>query len=112
VWLETPTNPTLKVFDIAKCAKICKEKGVLLAVDNTFFTPFLMNPLELGADLVVHSCTKYLGGHSDAVGGCICLNDKDLYDRLFFASKSIGSGQQPFEAYLILRGTKTLAVRV
>ena len=112
VWLETPTNPTLKIFDIKAIADVCKEKKTLLVVDNTFLTPYLQNPLDLGADVVVHSMTKYLGGHSDVVGGCIMLNDKDLYDRLFFNIKSIGTGIAPFEAYLVLRGIKTLALRV
>lgn len=112
VWAETPTNPTLKICDIAAIAKICKEKKTLLAVDNTFFTPYLQNPLDLGADMVVHSITKYIGGHSDVVMGAIMLNDKELYDKLFFAGKSIGSGASPFDCYLALRGSKTLAVRV
>jgi len=112
VWLETPTNPTLKVFDIAAVAKATKEMGALLVVDNTFFTPFLQNPLDLGADMVVHSITKYIGGHSDVVMGCICLNDAELYDRLYFVMKSIGTGAPAFESYLALRGSKTLAVRM
>lgn len=112
VWAETPTNPTLKICDIAGIAKICKEKKALLVVDNTFFTPYLQNPLDLGADMVVHSITKYIGGHSDVVMGAIMLNDKALYDKLFFTSKSIGSGASPFDCYLALRGSKTLAVRV
>lgn len=112
VWAETPTNPTLKICDIAAIAKICKEKKTLLVVDNTFFTPYLQNPLDLGADMVVHSITKYIGGHSDVVMGAIMLNDKEMYDKLFFAGKSIGSGASPFDCYLALRGSKTLAVRV
>jgi cystathionine gamma-lyase len=112
VWAETPTNPTLKICDIAAIAKICKERGALLVVDNTFFTPYLQNPLDLGADMVVHSITKYIGGHSDVVMGAIMLNDKALYDRLFFTMKSIGSGASPFDCYLALRGSKTLHVRV
>jgi cystathionine gamma-lyase len=112
VWAETPTNPTLKICDIAGIAKICKEKKALLVVDNTFFTPYLQNPLDLGADMVVHSITKYIGGHSDVVMGAIMLNDKALYDRLFFTIKSIGSGASPFDCFLALRGSKTLHVRV
>jgi len=112
VWAETPTNPTLRICDIASIAKICKEKKALMVVDNTFFTPYLQNPLDLGADMVVHSITKYIGGHSDVVMGAIMLNDKALYDRLFFTIKSIGSGASPFDCYLALRGSKTLAVRV
>lgn len=112
VWAETPTNPTLKICDIAGIAKICKEKKALMVVDNTFLTPYLQNPLDLGADMVVHSITKYIGGHSDVVMGAIMLNDKALYDRLFFTIKSIGSGASPFDCYLALRGSKTLHVRV
>lgn len=112
VWAETPTNPTLKIFDIKAVAQVCKEKKVLLVVDNTFLTPYLQNPLDLGADIVVHSITKYIGGHSDVVMGAIMLNDKELYDRLFFVIKSIGSGASPFDCYLALRGSKTLAIRV
>jgi cystathionine gamma-lyase len=112
VWAETPTNPTLKICDIAGIAKICKEKKALMVVDNTFFTPYLQNPLDLGADMVVHSITKYIGGHSDVVMGAIMLNDKALYDKLFFTIKSIGSGASPFDCYLALRGSKTLHVRV
>lgn len=112
VWAETPTNPTLKICDIAAVAKICKEKKALLIVDNTFFTPYLQNPLSLGADMVVHSITKYIGGHSDVVMGAIMLNDRALYDRLFFTIKSVGSGASPFDCYLALRGSKTLHVRV
>jgi cystathionine gamma-lyase len=112
VWAETPTNPTLKICDIVGIAKICKEKKAFMVVDNTFFTPYLQNPLDLGADMVVHSITKYIGGHSDVVMGAIMLNDKALYDRLFFTIKSIGSGASPFDCYLALRGSKTLHVRV
>mmetsp|Transcript_28635 Transcript_28635/g.27627 ORF Transcript_28635/g.27627 Transcript_28635/m.27627 type:complete len:246 (-) Transcript_28635:37-774(-) len=112
VWAETPTNPTLKIFDIKAVAKICKENNILFVVDNTFFTPYLQNPLDMGADMVIHSLTKYIGGHSDLVMGCICLNDKALYDKLFFIVKSIGSGASPFDCYLALRGSKTLALRM
>mmetsp|Transcript_39493 Transcript_39493/g.29169 ORF Transcript_39493/g.29169 Transcript_39493/m.29169 type:complete len:245 (-) Transcript_39493:37-771(-) len=112
LWAETPTNPTLKIFDIKAVAKICKEANVLLVVDNTFFSPYLQNPLDLGADIVVHSMTKYLGGHSDLVMGCICLNDKQLYEKLFQITFWIGSGASPFDCYLALRSTKTLALRM
>jgi cystathionine gamma-lyase len=112
VWLETPTNPTLKIFDIAAVSKVCKKKGVLLVVDNTFFSPYLQNPATLGADMVVHSLTKYIGGHSDVVMGAICLNDKKLFEDLFYVMKSIGTGASPFDCYLGLRGSKTLAVRM
>jgi len=112
VWLESPTNPTLKIYDIKQIAKITHDKGAYLVVDNTFFTPFLCNPLELGADVVIHSGTKYLGGHSDVVIGAICTNRKDLFDKYQFIMMSVGSGASPFDCYLTLRGTKTLAVRV
>lgn len=102
----------MKIFDIKAVAEVCKERKVLLVVDNTFLTPYLQNPLDLGADMVVHSITKYIGGHSDVVMGAIMLNDKELYDRLFFVIKSIGSGASPFDCYLALRGSKTLAIRV
>lgn len=112
VWAETPTNPTLRICDIEGIARLTKERKALLVVDNTFFTPYLQNPLDLGADIVVHSITKYIGGHSDVVMGALMLNDKELYDRLFFTIKSIGSGASPFDCYLALRGSKTLAIRV
>ena len=83
-WLETPTNPTLKIFDIQKIAEVLKGTGILLVVDNTLSTPINCNPLDLGADIVSHSLTKYIGGHSDIIGGSLMLNDKDLYDRLYF----------------------------
>jgi len=112
VWLETPTNPTLQVLDVPKIAKELKGSGILFVVDNTFATPINQNPLSQGADVVVHSITKYIGGHSDVVAGGIILNDKELYDRLFFITKTIGSGISAFDAYLALRGAKTLEVRV
>jgi cystathionine gamma-lyase len=112
VWIETPSNPTLKIFDIAMCAKVCREKGVLLSVDNTFMSPVLQNPLLLGADMVTHSISKYIGGHSDVIGGCIVLNNKDLYERLKFNMMTLGTGQSPFDCFLALRGSKTLDVRV
>ena len=112
VWLETPTNPTLKVFDIRKIAEACKKHGALFIVDNTFMTPVNQNPLLLGADVVTHSITKYIGGHSDLIGGCICLNDRDLYDRLFFVLKSMGTGLDSFNSWLGMRSCKTLEVRV
>lgn len=112
VWLETPTNPTLKVFDIAKISKACKEHGALLIVDNTFATAVNQNPLLLGADVVTHSLTKYVGGHSDLIAGCICLNDRELYDRIFFVMKTMGTGLDPFHAWLGIRSAKTLEVRV
>ena len=112
VWLETPTNPLLKITDIAEVAKICKEKEVLLVVDNTFATPYLQQPLALGADIVVHSVTKYLGGHSDVVGGALITSSSDLRDKLAFIQNSVGGIPGPLDCFLTLRGTKTLAVRM
>ena len=96
VWLETPTNPTLKVFDIKKIAAVCKAHGAIFVVDNTFMTPVNQNPVSLGADIVTHSMTKYIGGHSDLIAGCICLNDKAMYDKLYFVLKSTGTGLDSF----------------
>lgn len=112
VWLETPTNPTLKVFDIAKIAAECKKHGALLIVDNTFMTPVNQNPLLLGADVVTHSVTKYIGGHSDLIAGAMCMNDKALYDKLFFILKTMGTGLDSFHSWLAMRSCKTLEVRV
>jgi cystathionine gamma-synthase len=112
VWVETPSNPTLNVVDIRKAADAAHAVGALLVVDNTFATPYLQQPLELGADLVVHSTTKYLGGHSDTVGGFIATNDDALAERLYFLQKSLGAVPGPFDAWLVLRGIKTLAVRM
>ena len=114
VWLETPTNPTLKVFDIQAIAKAVKEvnKNCLLIIDNTFATAINTNPLLLGADIVTHSMTKYIGGHSDMLGGCLILNDRALYDKLFFILKSTGTGLASFDCWLTLRSLKTLEVRV
>jgi cystathionine gamma-synthase len=112
VWLETPSNPLLNVVDIRKAARAAHDVGALLVVDNTFATPYLQNPLDLGADAVVHSTTKYLGGHSDVVGGFIACNDDALAERLFFLQKSLGAVPGPFDAWLVLRGLKTLAVRM
>lgn len=112
VWLETPTNPTLKVFDIQKIAEACKGHGALFIVDNTFMTPVNQNPLLLGADVVTHSITKYIGGHSDLIAGCICLNDRELYDKLFFVLKTMGTGLDSFNSWLAMRSCKTLEVRV
>jgi len=112
VWLETPTNPTLKVFDIEKIGKICHERGILFVVDNTFQSPVLTNPIDLGADVVMHSISKYINGHSDVIMGCLCLNDKALYDRLFFNMKTLGTGASAFDCWLALRGSKTLELRV
>ncbi len=112
VWVETPTNPMLKLCDIAAVAEVCKRKGVLLAVDNTFMTPFLQRPLELGADIVCHSTTKYLNGHSDVVGGAIVVNDDELRGRLAFLQNAVGAVPSPMDSFLVLRGTKTLHVRM
>jgi cystathionine gamma-synthase len=112
VWVETPSNPLLNVVDIRKAADAAHAVGALLVVDNTFATPYLQQPLELGADVVVHSTTKYLGGHSDVVGGFVATNDDVLAERLYFLQKSLGAVPGPFDAWLVLRGLKTLAVRM
>jgi cystathionine gamma-lyase len=112
VWVETPTNPTLKVVDLAAVAAICKKHGAISVCDNTFATPMLQRPLEMGFDMVMHSATKYLGGHSDVVGGVLVTNRTDLAEKLRFLQNAIGSVMGPFDAYLALRGAKTLAVRM
>ena len=111
-WLETPTNPTLKCYDIRKIADALKGTGVLLVVDNTFSTPINTNPLSLGADIVSHSCTKYMGGHSDVICGALCFNSKELYDKMFFILKTMGTGLSAFDSWVLIRGIKTLDVRV
>ncbi|MFG0245511.1 MAG: cystathionine gamma-synthase [Phycisphaerales bacterium JB052] len=112
IWLETPTNPTLKIADIKAVAEIAKANKVTLAVDNTFATPFLQNPLSLGADIVCHSTTKYIGGHSDSIGGVLVTNDPDLHQRLKFIQLSEGAVPGIMECFLLLRSTKTLHVRM
>jgi cystathionine beta-lyase/cystathionine gamma-synthase len=112
LWVETPSNPTLKIFDIAAMAEIAKAHGLVLAVDNTFATPALQNPLALGATLVVHSTTKYLNGHSDVIGGAVVTDDDALAERLHFLQKAVGAVPSPFDCYLVLRGIKTLGVRM
>lgn len=112
IWVETPTNPMMNIIDIAAVARISKKHHVLLAVDNTFATPYLQRPLELGADIVMHSATKYLGGHSDVVVGALVVNNKDLADRLYFIQKASGAICGPMDAFLTLRGIKTLHVRM
>jgi cystathionine gamma-synthase len=112
VWIETPSNPLLNVVDIRKAADAAHAVGAILVVDNTFATPYLQQPLELGADVVVHSTTKYLGGHSDVIGGFVGCNDDALAEQLFFLQKSLGAVPGPFDAWLVLRGIKTLAVRM
>jgi cystathionine beta-lyase/cystathionine gamma-synthase len=112
VWMETPSNPMLKVFDIAAIAEVARSRGVPLAVDNTFATPMLQQPLALGATLVVHSTTKYLNGHSDVVGGAVMTSDEALAEKVHFLQKSVGGVPSPFDCYLVLRGLKTLGVRM
>lgn len=112
VWLESPSNPLLKIMDIEAIAEWSKKNNILTVVDNTFATPFFQKPLKLGADIVVHSTTKYLNGHSDVVGGAIVTNDKDLYDKLQFLQNAVGAVPSPFDCFLVLRGIKTLAIRM
>jgi cystathionine beta-lyase/cystathionine gamma-synthase len=112
VWLETPTNPMLNVVDIRGAADAAHEAGALVVVDNTFASPYLQQPLALGADVVVHSTTKYLGGHSDLIGGFVATNDPTVAERLTFLQKSLGAVPGPFDCWLVLRGLKTLAVRM
>lgn len=112
IWTETPTNPMIRVTDIQAVAAICKKHGLLLCVDNTFASPYLQNPLNLGADLVLHSATKYLGGHSDTVHGCIIMKDEEIKNKLAFIQNSCGAVPGPQDCFLILRGIKTLAVRM
>jgi cystathionine gamma-synthase len=112
VWLETPTNPLLNVIDIRAAAEAAHAAGAIVVVDNTFATPYLQQPLELGADIVLHSTTKYLGGHSDVVGGFAGTNDPTIAERLYFLQKSLGAVPGPFDSWLVLRGIKTLAVRM
>ncbi len=112
VWMETPSNPMLKIFDVAAIAEIARGRGIPLAVDNTFATPMLQQPLALGATLVVHSTTKYLNGHSDVVGGAVMTSDDALGEKLHFLQKSVGGVPSPFDCYLVLRGLKTLGVRM
>jgi cystathionine gamma-lyase len=112
VWVETPTNPLLNVVDIAAAAEAAHSVGALCVVDNTFATPYLQRPLELGADVVVHSTTKYLGGHSDVVGGFVATNDPTIAERLAFLQNALGAIPGPFDSWLVLRGLKTLSVRM
>jgi cystathionine beta-lyase/cystathionine gamma-synthase len=112
IWLETPSNPMLKIFDIARIAEIARAAGIPLLVDNTFATPMLQRPLDLGADLVLHSATKYLNGHSDVVAGAVMTRDDALGERLHFLQKAVGGVPSPFDCYMVLRGLKTLGVRM
>lgn len=112
IWIETPTNPTMQIVDIEEVAKLAKERNILLAVDNTFASPYLQNPIDLGADIVMHSVTKYLGGHSDVVMGALMLNDTGLYERLRFIYNACGATPGPMDSFLVLRGLKTLHLRM
>ncbi|SRR5579883_883750 len=112
IWVETPTNPLLKIIDIAALAKIAHQHNIILVVDNTFASPYFQRPVELGADIVVHSTTKYLGGHSDIIGGAVVTSHEQIYNELKFYQNAIGAVPSPFDSWLVLRGIKTLAVRM
>jgi cystathionine gamma-lyase len=112
LWVESPTNPLLRITDIKAAAKVAHRHGALCVVDNTFASPFFQQPLRLGADLAVHSTTKYIGGHGDVVGGAVCLNDRAIYERLKFLQNAAGATPSPFDCFLTLRGIKTLALRM
>lgn len=112
IWIETPTNPLLQIVDIGSLAEICREKDILLVADNTFATPYFQNPLDLGAELVVHSTTKYLGGHSDVIGGAVVTSNQEWYEKVKFLQNAAGGVPSPFDCWLTLRGIKTLAVRM
>lgn len=112
IWLESPTNPLLKLCDIKSISELAKKHNLLVVVDNTFMTPYFQNPLDLGADIVVHSTTKYINGHSDSVGGALMLNDDAHFQKLKFTQNAAGAILSPFDSYLVLRGTKTLALRM
>lgn len=112
IWLETPTNPLLKISDIQKICEFAKKEKSKVLVDNTFMSPYFQNPLNLGADIVLHSMTKYINGHSDVVGGALILNNKKIYDKLWTLQNSIGPSQSPFDSWLVIRGIKTLSIRM
>ena len=112
IWMETPSNPMLGIFDIARISEIAKEHGILTVVDNTFATPYLQRPLELGADIVTHSTTKFIGGHSDILGGAVIVNDAELHEKIRFIQFAAGAVSSPFDAWLTHRSIKTLAVRM
>lgn len=112
IWIETPTNPTMRIVDIAGISKIAKANGIKLCVDNTFASPYLQNPIDLGADIVMHSVTKYIAGHSDVVMGALCVNDEELYKSLWFVYNACGATPGPQDSFLVLRGIKTLHLRM
>ena len=112
IWLETPTNPTMKLIEIQQITSIAQKRGILVAVDNTFMSPFFQKPLLLGADIAYHSTSKYIGGHSDVIGGAIIVKDKDLAEKLYFLQNAIGAVASPFDSFLCLRSLKTLTVRM
>ena len=112
IWLETPTNPLMNIVDIAAVSDMARQQGIMVCVDNTFASPYLQNPLDLGADIVMHSATKYLGGHSDVIQGCLVMNNDELREKLYFLQKSCGAVPGPMDCFLVLRGIKTLHVRM
>ncbi|MBR4266842.1 MAG: PLP-dependent transferase [Bacteroidales bacterium] len=112
IWIESPTNPLMKLADIKAIAQIAKKHGLILVVDNTFLSPYFQQPLSLGADIVVYSTTKYIGGHSDVLGGSVVLNNEDFYKKIAYNQNAVGAVLSPFDSYLTLRGAKTLAVRM
>ncbi|MBZ4650899.1 PLP-dependent aspartate aminotransferase family protein [Thermosipho sp. (in: thermotogales)] len=112
IWIESPTNPLLKLADIKEISSLAKDKGIIVVVDNTFASPYFQNPLALGADIVLHSITKYISGHSDVVGGAIMLNNKDIYEKLKFHQNAVGAILDPFSSWLAMRGIKTLSARM
>jgi len=112
VWIETPTNPTLKIFDIEAISEISHKKNAIVVVDNTFLSPYFQKPILLGADIVVHSTTKYINGHSDIIGGAVILNDTEIFKKIQLVQKAVGAVPSPFDSWLTLRGVKTLAVRM
>jgi len=112
VWIETPTNPLLKIFDIEAISEISHRKNAIVVVDNTFLSPYFQKPLKLGADIVVHSTTKYINGHSDIIGGAVILDRTELYNKILLVQKSVGAVPSPFDSWLTLRGVKTLAIRM
>ena len=112
VWIESPTNPMLKLVDLPRVAEICRARGALTVVDNTFATPYFQRPLLLGIDIVTHSTTKYLNGHSDVIGGAVIVSDEGLFERLRFLQNAVGGVPSPLDSFLVLRGLKTLHVRM